>query len=376
MATSQLIDKNAILKSSFPKYLGIHYLTERYEWTTSQLAEWNWRANNNVLDQINKVGGSVRRFNARTLNSIEQNKINTVIYDNQQNRYVLQHFQKPQTGIVVSVPDNVSIKEPLDLDLLLNSKVPTAFTFVLNLGNNSSLKIKQYFHISGDQKNTSIIFAGKQGDDSHLKINTCVISDHSIDLAMFGEFDSGNDSQCDWSLEPNSKGNLLGDVSINLRNPGSFGNLNTLRIGSGNDQVGFQGAVKHYGENTTSRINMRGVLFDSSKINFTSIGQIIHGAAGADAEQQSRLMTVGQHTKGTVNPLLLIDENDVQAGHAASVGQYDEDDLYYLLSRGITMEQAKKILVSNFISPVFKPLDKKSQKLITNYLEGSINGGL
>ncbi len=44
-------------------------------------------------------------------------------------------------------------------------------------------------------------------------------------------------------------------------------------------------------------------------------------------------MTVEPNAKGSVNPVLVIDENDVRAGHAASVGQYDEDELYYLQSR-------------------------------------------
>ncbi|PZG13809.1 hypothetical protein C1I98_39705, partial [Spongiactinospora gelatinilytica] len=58
------------------------------------------------------------------------------------------------------------------------------------------------------------------------------------------------------------------------------------------------------------------------------------------------------HAKGSVNPLLIIDENDVQAGHAASVGQYDEEALYYLLSRGLVEADAKQILINNFMEPV------------------------
>lgn len=80
-------------------------------------------------------------------------------------------------------------------------------------------------------------------------------------------------------------------------------------------------------------------------------------------------MTVGETTHGTVNPVLLIDENDVNAGHAASVGQYDLDELYYLLSRGIPIMQARKILVYDFISPVMQEFDKRIQKIITAAIE-------
>jgi Fe-S cluster assembly protein SufD len=99
---------------------------------------------------------------------------------------------------------------------------------------------------------------------------------------------------------------------------------------------------------------MRGVLYENSRVNFTSIGQIDHGASDADADQESRLMTVEPHAKGSVNPVLVIDENDVRAGHAASVGQYDEDELYYLQSRGLPMETAKQILIDNFMEPIWR----------------------
>ena len=80
-------------------------------------------------------------------------------------------------------------------------------------------------------------------------------------------------------------------------------------------------------------------------------------------------MTVGKKAQGTVNPLLIIDENDVNAGHAASVGQYDPEERYYLLSRGITKQQARKILVYNFIAPVVHELDDNFQKMVVAAVE-------
>jgi Fe-S cluster assembly protein SufD len=51
-------------------------------------------------------------------------------------------------------------------------------------------------------------------------------------------------------------------------------------------------------------------------------------------------------------PMLLIDENDVKCGHAASVGQIDEEQLFYLMSRGISETEAKRLVIWGFVEPV------------------------
>lgn len=69
---------------------------------------------------------------------------------------------------------------------------------------------------------------------------------------------------------------------------------------------------------------------------FNGIGYIKHGGTKSIANQESRVLMLSEHARGDANPILLIDEDDVQAGHAASVGRVDPDQLYYLMSRGIS----------------------------------------
>jgi ABC-type transport system involved in Fe-S cluster assembly, permease component len=84
---------------------------------------------------------------------------------------------------------------------------------------------------------------------------------------------------------------------------------------------------------------------DRSKLIFNGIGHIIHGASGANAEQQNRVLMMSSKAHGDANPILLIDENDVMAGHAASVGQVDPKQLYYLMSRGIDEKTAQRMVI-------------------------------
>ena len=62
-------------------------------------------------------------------------------------------------------------------------------------------------------------------------------------------------------------------------------------------------------------------------------------------------------------PLLLIDENDVKASHALTIGQPDEDQLYYLQSRGLTTKQAVGLLSIGYFLPVIELIDNEEEKV-------------
>src|SRR5690606_4054885 len=104
------------------------------------------------------------------------------------------------------------------------------------------------------------------------------------------------------------------------------------------------------------QILQRGVLSDQTTAIFNAIGKIEHGATRSNAEQESRVLMLSRDARGDANPILLIDENDVTAGHAASVGRIDEMQLYYLRSRGITKEEAERLIIHGFLAPVVNEL--------------------
>ena len=87
-------------------------------------------------------------------------------------------------------------------------------------------------------------------------------------------------------------------------------------------------------------------------MTFNGIGHIIKGAKGADAQQESRVLMLSDQARSDANPILLIDENDVTAGHAASIGQVDPEDMYYLMSRGLDQHTAERLVVRGFLGSV------------------------
>ena len=64
--------------------------------------------------------------------------------------------------------------------------------------------------------------------------------------------------------------------------------------------------------------------------------------------------------RSDANPILLIDENDVTAGHAASIGQVDPEDMYYLMSRGLDQDTAERLVVRGFLGAVIGEIPVKA----------------
>lgn len=91
-------------------------------------------------------------------------------------------------------------------------------------------------------------------------------------------------------------------------------------------------------------------------LTFNGIGLIEKGAKHADSQQESRVLMLSDQARGDANPILLIEEFEVTAGHAASVGQMDEEQLYYLMSRGLPRKQAELLVIRGFLGPVLKQM--------------------
>ena len=100
------------------------------------------------------------------------------------------------------------------------------------------------------------------------------------------------------------------------------------------------------------------------------------GAVGTDAYQQNRNLLLSPGARADTNPQLEIETDDVRCSHGATVGPIDEEQLFYLTSRGMTEEEAKALIVRGFIEPIAKllPLEYAVElnRLIEMEMEGSV----
>lgn len=113
---------------------------------------------------------------------------------------------------------------------------------------------------------------------------------------------------------------------------------------------------------TYGELNNFGVVKDTATLNFEGTGYIKKGAKQSEAHQESKIITFDPKVKAQANPFLIIDEADVAASHAAAVGQMDEEQLYYIQSRGIDFDNASRLITYGYLKPVLNKISDDSLK--------------
>jgi Fe-S cluster assembly protein SufD len=183
----------------------------------------------------------------------------------------------------------------------------------------------------------------------------------------------GRDGRIEWALGLMNEGNTISENTTNLIGDGSYGDTKTVVVGRGEQTQNFTTKVVHFGRNSEGYILKHGVMKDSATSIFNGIGKIEHGASKSNAEQESRVLMLSEKARGYANPILLIDEDDVTAGHAASVGRVDPIQLYYLMSRGIRKEEAERLVIHGFLAPVLNQLPIEGvKKQLTAVIERKV----
>ena len=124
----------------------------------------------------------------------------------------------------------------------------------------------------------------------------------------------------------------------------------------------YQMNVVNFAPHTYGDMKNYAVVLGSGNLLIDAVGKIVRGAYGSESHQTSRALSFEEGQKAEILPELLIDENDVQASHAMSIGTVDEDQLYYLMSRGLSTQQCISLISTGYLLPIAETLDNEELK--------------
>lgn len=118
--------------------------------------------------------------------------------------------------------------------------------------------------------------------------------------------------------------------------------------------------VVNFAPHTNGMMKNYAVVLKDGRLNIDAIGKIVKGAYRSESHQTSRALSFepGQHT--TIVPELLIDENDVQASHAMSMGSVDPEHLYYLQTRGLSVPQCVSLIATGYLMPIVETVSDEN----------------
>lgn len=281
----------------------------------------------------------------------------------EENRLTGYHAAYMNSGIFLYVPKNVDVSMPVEALFIQNSHVEEALVkHVLIVADvNSSVSYVERLETEGGQENTAnVIVEVIAKANARVKFAAVDYLGEKTTAYINRRGHLKRDASIDWAIGIMNDGNVLCDFDSDLVGEGSHSEVKAVAVSTGRQVQGIETRVTNYAPHSIGHILQHGVILDRSTLTFNGIGHIIKGAKGADAQQESRVLMLSDSARGDANPILLIEENDVTAGHAASVGRVDPEEMFYLLSRGIPKKEAERLVIRGFLGTVIAAIPVKA----------------
>jgi Fe-S cluster assembly protein SufD len=145
-------------------------------------------------------------------------------------------------------------------------------------------------------------------------------------------------------------------METELRGEGSEAKVTGAYAARGRQHLDFDTTQEHAAAHTTSDLAFRGVLADRSTTVWRGMIKVDPGAQQTDAFQDNRNLLLSKRAHADAIPGLEILANDVRCTHAAAVAQIDRDQLFYLMSRGLTRDTATRLIIDGFLQSLVERL--------------------
>ena len=293
---------------------------------------------------------------------VEDYFMSSVKYDD--DKLAAYHTAYFNSGAVLYIPDNVEIEEAIEGIFYQDSDSDVPFNkhILIIAGKNSKFSYLERLESKGNGSekataNVTVEVIARSG--AQVKFAAIDRLGENVTAYISRRGKLGQNASIDWAIGVMNEGNVVADFDSDLIGNGSHADLKVVALSSGRQVQGIDTRVTNFGCNSIGNILQHGVILEKGTLTFNGIGHIIKGAKGADAQQESRVLMLSDQARSDANPILLIEENDVTAGHAASIGQVDPEDMYYLMSRGLDQHTAERLVVRGFLGSVIVEIPVK-----------------
>jgi Fe-S cluster assembly protein SufB len=164
--------------------------------------------------------------------------------------------------------------------------------------------------------------------------------------------------------------------AVHMRGKGARGEILSIAFANKGQHQDAGGKVVHEAPHTSSRIISKSISKGGGRSSYRGLLKVLDGAKGSRSNVVCDALILDPISRSDTYPYIEIDEDDVKIGHEASVSKIGEEQLFYLMSRGLSEAEASTLIVSGFIEPLVKELPMEyaveMNKLIQLQMEGSV----
>jgi len=281
-------------------------------------------------------------------------------------------------GVFLEITAGVSLPEPLHVVHVASSPLAASFPrHVALLGQGAQAVLVEHYvgtSESATLTNASLLgYVQRDARLTHLKLQ----QEHQQAFHL-ASIDIQQEQGSTYESHSLSFGARLArnDISTRFNGPRCHTLLNGLFYADGRRHVDHHTRIDHAQPDSTSQEHYRGILADSAQGVFTGRIQVRPGADGTDAVQRSDNLLLSRTARVTTQPELEIYADDVKCAHGATVGQIEEESLFYLRSRGLSEAHAQGVMTYAFAAQAVKRIGlEPMRRRIASTVQGLLPGG-
>lgn len=164
--------------------------------------------------------------------------------------------------------------------------------------------------------------------------------------------------------------------AVYMMEPGAHGEILSIAFAGRGQHQDAGAKVVHSAPNTSSKITSKSISMHGGRASYRGLLKVSRGARGSRSNVVCDALLLDEMSRSDTYPYIEIDEDEVTVGHEASVSKIGDEQLFYLMSRGLDEEQARSMVVGGFIEPLVRELPMEyaveMNRLVQLQMAGSI----
>ncbi len=233
--------------------------------------------------------------------------------------------------------------------------------FKINLNKNIDIKL---YIIMKSSKSTEYNIDFNLKEASKLTVFLIIRNVELVDILINYSFNLAKTAKVFIKQALLARGHITLNNDVYLNDEFAEVDIDLLNIGSYNDLFDIKQNIIHNAKSTVSKINNSLISHSNSELYYSVSGRIYKGNEFSSCKQNNKGIILDEFGVIKVEPKLYIDEYNVDASHGAAIGQIDDEQMYYLLSRGLNESEAKNLIISGYTKPFINSIEDEDIRLL------------
>ncbi len=299
---------------------------------------------------------------ARTKPALLERLLGSVVrFD--ETKFLALHAALQSGGALVHVPAGVTVPRPIEI--VVSRQCPDLAVFphvivALDAGAEATV-VEQY--VSPGELGTGLVVGATEvsvGQGARLHFATFLRWADNVWHFGAGRVRVARDGRFHWTMAALGGKLTKVDLEMHLDGPGSEARFSGCYFGNATQHFDFHTFQNHRVGDSTSDLLFKGALRDRARTVYQGLIKVHKDAQHSDAYQANRNLLLSPRARADSIPSLEIEANDVRCTHGATVSQVEEEQLFYLMARGLSRREAEHMIVLGFFEPVLERIPLES----------------